>query len=289
MDALHEGLERNPFDEQEHGLVLKMRDGGSASISSLGYADDTAALAGSLPALRMQNDWVHYFMAFNQMRLNPSKCELVGRGADGQCVTAVAVAAAGISIHGQSLVPVPHHKPIRYLGVHCCFDGSWEAQKLRSLSMIQLFTRVVSKFRLPLNQASYMFNTFLLPKLELALRYVSGPSTTAWLKKCDAILVGSMKHAAASPLCLSHSAVALSLRFTLPSWLETAVKVSELFLRMNSITCRWSVRKPADPLAARSSSQGLQQPSVRLGRGENIDRDEEKRTRSPRRLAKHHA
>ena len=87
LDALHEGLERNPFDGQEHGLVLKMRNGSSASIPSLGYADDTAVLANSLPSLRIQNDWVHYFMAFNQMRLNPSKCELVGRGADGLCVT----------------------------------------------------------------------------------------------------------------------------------------------------------------------------------------------------------
>ena len=35
MDALHEGLERNPFDEQEHALQLRMRGGGSATIASL--------------------------------------------------------------------------------------------------------------------------------------------------------------------------------------------------------------------------------------------------------------
>ena len=38
---------------------------------------------------------------------------------------------------------------------------------------------------------------------------------------------------------LSHSAVALTLRINLPSWLEAAVKVSELFLRLNSTDCRW--------------------------------------------------
>jgi hypothetical protein len=74
---------------------------------------------------------------------------------------------AGISIQGQALVPVPHNQAIRYLGVHCCFDGSWQAQRLRSNAMLQLFTRVVNKFRLPVSQASFMFNTFLLPKLEL--------------------------------------------------------------------------------------------------------------------------
>ena len=41
--------------------------------------------------------------------------------------------------------------------------------------MIQLFTRAVSKFKLSVQQAVYMFNVFLLPKLELALRYITGP------------------------------------------------------------------------------------------------------------------
>lgn len=180
-------------------------------------------------------------MAFNKLRLNSAKCELVGRCADGTPVTAAAVALAGITIEGQAVQPVPHDQPIRYLGVHCRFDGSWKEQKARSYKMLLLFTRVVAKFKLSLSQATYMFNTFLLPKLELALHYVHGSATTKWLNKCDRILVGSMKHAADSPLRLSHTAVSLSLHFTLPSRLEVAVKVSELFLRMNSTstTCRW--------------------------------------------------
>jgi hypothetical protein len=68
---------------------------------------------------------------------------------------------------------------------------------------------------------------------------VHGPGTTEWLHKCDSSLVGAIKHAASSLLMLSHSAVSLTLHFTLPSILEAAVKVSELFLRMNSTACRW--------------------------------------------------
>ena len=41
--------------------------------------------------------------------------------------------------------------------------------------MIHLFGRTVSKFKLSVGQASCVFNTFLLPKLELGLRYISGP------------------------------------------------------------------------------------------------------------------
>jgi len=239
MDALHEGLERNPFTGQQHGLVMQLGAHDSASLPSLGFADDTAALANTLANLRVQNEWVHYFMRFNCMRLNHTKCELVGRDAAGLPVTAAALAAAGISIEGNALTPVAHDKAIRYLGVHCSFDGSWHAQRLRTLGMLQLFTRVVSKFRVSLSQATYMFNAFLQPKLELALRYVHGPGTTAWLKGCDRTLVGCIKHAVASPLSLSHSAVALSLHFSLPSWLETSIKVAELFLRINSTECRW--------------------------------------------------
>jgi hypothetical protein len=170
-------------------MQLGARD--SASLPSLGFADDTAVLANTLPNLRVQNEWVHYFMQFNCMRLNHKKCELVGRDAAGLPVTAAALAAAGITIDGNALTPVAHDKAIRYLGLHCCFDGSWHAQRLRTHAMLQLFTRVVSKFRLPLSQATYMFNVFLLPKLELALRYVHGPDTTRWLRSCDRILGGN--------------------------------------------------------------------------------------------------
>ena len=212
--------------------------------ASLGYADDTTVLSDSLADLRILNDWVHYFMRFNALRLNHAKCELVGRASDGLPVTAAAVAAAGITIQGHPIIPVEHHTPIRYLGVHCRFDGDWSSQHAKSSAMIQLFTRAVSKFKLSVQQAAYMFNVFLLPKLELALRYITGPRANEWVGLYDTVLVGSIKHAIGSPLQLSHSAVALSAGFMLPSWLEAAVKVSELFLRLNTVEtdghCQWS-------------------------------------------------
>ena len=102
-----------------------------------------------------------------------------------------------------------------------------------------MFTRAITKFRLSLKQAVYVFNVFMLPTLELALHYVHGAGTNEWLRKCDGLLIGCIKHASGSLLRLSHSAVALSLGLLLPSWLETSIKVSELFLRMNSQDVRW--------------------------------------------------
>lgn len=242
MDALHEGLECNPFTGEKHGLVITLRGGHSASIPSLGYADDTTVLTNSLASMRVQNEWVHYFMRFNLLGLNHSKCELVGRF-EGElpAVTAADLQLHGIEIEGNPISPVAHDHPIRYLGVHCCFDGSWHAQHRKSQGMVHKFTSIVRKFEVSLSQARYMFNVFLMPKLELALHYVHGPGTRSFIVSCNRILVGCIKHAVRSPLGLSCRAVAHALGLILPSRLEVAVKVSELFLRINSSQpdCRW--------------------------------------------------
>ena len=233
MDALHDGLECNPFTQQRHGLSMALGNGVQMDLPSLGYADDTSALTNTLADLRVQNDWVQYFMAFNRIRLNHGKCELIGRDAHGQPVTAAALAAAGISIDGHALQPVPHNQPIRYLGVHVSFDGSWAAQQRKAIEKTAMFQRAVVKFGVTIRQAVYMYNVFLMPMLELALHYMHGPGTAACIKQCDRLIIGSIKHAVSSPLMLSHTAVALSIGLLLPSWLETSVKTSELFLRMD--------------------------------------------------------
>ena len=239
MDALHDGLERNPFTEQQHGCALSYGARREVYIPSLGYADDTGVLANSLPNLQVQNQWVLYFMAFNRLRLNHEKCELVGRGPDGKQVTAAALAAHPIIVDGHALQPLAHDHTIRYLGVHTSFDGSWIEQQKKTLNKVRYFARIASKFNLCVRQRVYMFTVFLLPKMELALHYVHGPGTDEWLRACDAALIDSIRRSASSPLQLSHRAVALAVQLNLPSWVETSVKVSELFLRVNSRDLRW--------------------------------------------------
>jgi hypothetical protein len=173
------------------------------------------------------------------MRLNPSKCELVGRDHHGQPLTAHAASAAGIQVDGHALVPLAHNAPIRYLGAHMCFDGDWTPQQRKATAKVSMFTRLVSKFNMSIGHAVYMFNVFLLNSLELALHYVHGPGTSEWIKGLDRLIIGSIKHSCGSLLRLSHSALALSLHLLLPSWLEQAIKVSELFIRMNSDDERW--------------------------------------------------
>ena len=95
----------------------------SIYIPSLGYADDTTIIAQSLIDLKIQNDWVKYFMQFNRMRLNYLKCKLVGRQADGTAIDDALIAAYNICIEGHALVSHSHDVPLRYLGVEFCFNG----------------------------------------------------------------------------------------------------------------------------------------------------------------------
>ena len=122
---------------------------------------------------------------------------------------------------------MPHEHAIRYLGVHVRFDGEWPEQKNKALSSIGKFTRTAVKFDMPIGCAVYMFNLFLMPRLELALHYVHGSATTLWLKSCDRLLIGCIKHLASSPLRLRHTPLALALRLNLPSWMEVSIKVSD--------------------------------------------------------------
>jgi hypothetical protein len=272
MDALHDGLETNPFDGQKYGCTLTFLDGEVVYLPSLGYADDTTVLANSLSNLRKQNEWVQYFMRFNRMKLNPTKCELIGRQVDGsgaaQHLTLAAVTAAGITIDGHPPMPIHHHQPIRYLGAHMCFNGDWKPQRDKATAAVSMFTRLVSKFDLSIGHAVYMFNVFLLTRLELALHYVHGLGTSQWINNLDRLIIGSIKHSCGSLLRLSHSALTSSLSLLMPSWLEKAVKVSELFIRMNSSDKRWgrlgriSMRKQCPGHLCIDEHSALQGPSA---------------------------
>ena len=156
-----------------------------------------------------------------------------------RCSHLASLAHHDITIGGVAITPVEHSRSVRYLGVHTTFDGDWSEQRRKAVRMIAMFTRVAIKFKLSVKDAVYMFNTFLITKLELALRYVHGPGTREWLRQCDQLLFAAIGHLVRSPLKLSHSALSLLLGLRLPSRMEQVIKVSELFLRLNSSDTQW--------------------------------------------------
>ena len=81
---------------------------------------------------------------------------------------------------------------------------------------------MANKFHLTIKQTVFLFNIFLIPRLELALHYVHGSNTNKWLKMCDRIIIGAIKHKAQTPLRLSHSALALILNLDF-GWLSQTI------------------------------------------------------------------
>jgi exonuclease III len=238
VDALHDGLHTDPFTHEQHGCTVTVNSQ-SVYLPSLGFADDTNTISNSLAGLAAMHRWTLYFMQFNRMRLNATKCEVVGTH-DGQTsVTTADLVHHGLTVEGNCVATLPLDSSTRYLGVHCSYSGSWWVQQRKSLAHIMLFTRIATKFNMPIAHIVYMFNVFLLPKLESALRFCSGPRTTQWLQACDRLLIGCIKHLSRSPVRVSHTTLALSLGLRLPSWLEVSIKASELFIRANTSDQRW--------------------------------------------------
>ena len=92
------------------------------------------------------------------------------------------------------------------------------------------FTCLATKLHLSLRHSVYMFNVFMLPRIELALHFVVGAGVVEWINSLDRLLIGCIKHLSRSGLMLSHTALALTLHLHLPSWMEVCVKVSEMFI-----------------------------------------------------------
>ena len=135
MDALHDGLDTNPFTFKQHGCTLTFPHN-NIYLPSLGYADDSTVICNTLEDLKVQNEWVAFFMEFNHLRLNPKKCDLVGRMADGSSVLKQSIQDANIKIDGHVPTPLSHDYAIRYLGAHFSFDGSWKEQQNLTRNMI---------------------------------------------------------------------------------------------------------------------------------------------------------
>ena len=262
IDALHVGLEKNPLyggaedgykfspDPRKRKLV----------VASKGFADDTVAVSRSNAGLKRQNDWVHAFAEFNHLELHPDKTQLVGR----EETTNAAMKNEDILVAGKLVAAAALDECITYLGVHMCMDLCWNKQIAAIGSQIGWYCHVALKNRLSVPRAVYFLNVYLIAKIEYGLRYsqTSREQIAAW----DKSVVACVCNLAGMPRKVHPSIAALVLNLRLPSQQETAVKVSEAFLRLNdfggslgggSAQLRWDQGLSAEVCPVRSSSNRL--------------------------------
>jgi exonuclease III len=223
MDPLHCGLETNPlYDGAQDGYVFAGR-----SIASKGFADDTWIVSGSIDGLKRMHRWVVAFCKLNGMRLHEGKTLYVGRTeSQGQVPDGI------ISINSVPIKPVPLGTSVRYLGAQISMDLNTDDQCAQIASTIGFYCHTALKFHMAVEQAVSFFNTYLMSKIELGLRFASPSSSDT--KSWDSSLAKAISTLAGSPRVMKAEALSISLELMLPSSLEKLVKISELVIRLNS-------------------------------------------------------
>lgn len=227
MDALHAGMECNPLSQ-----YLGSRDGiriGQDVVASKGFADDTTAMSGTLNGLNRINRWVHAWIAFNHCQLHPTKTKLVGRHRN-KCM----VNSAHLTVADVVLTPVSLDTPMSYLGVSVSMNMDWSESAKRIKSMIGLFTSRILAHKLTLQQAVIVINTYLIPKLDLLLRYVN--VTCKAVEEWDILISRCIMRCTRLSRAVRGAALSVLTGVILPSQHETLAKISECFIRLNNNT-----------------------------------------------------
>lgn len=227
MDPWHCGLEVNPlFGGTRDGFVYSP----SRCIASKGYADDTWACSSSLAGLWRMNRFTVAFCTLNHLQLNALKTQMTGKNADGSDM--VNSGTFQVKIDGAAICVTACNVSLRYIGVWVCMALSWSDQVQRLNWRVHSFCRTAIRHRLPTPVAVYLFNVFLLAKLEHVLRHCVVPRST--LRGWDKALVRTISRlSGALHFRFQTYAFAYLADLTLPSELYPALRVSELFFRLN--------------------------------------------------------
>ena len=111
-------------------------------------------------------------------------------------------------------------------------DLDTRAQCSAISSIIGYYCHTAIKYRLPVKRAVSFLNSFLMPKIEMGLRFAQprANQTKAW----DAQIGSALSNLIGSPRVLKSEALAVAFGVTLPSSLEKITKISEAFIRLNS-------------------------------------------------------
>jgi ribonuclease HI len=194
MDALHAGLSHNPLGN-DPGRLYTMQNG--STVSSLGYADDTALTSSTLTGAALQHEWVREFFVAHHLRFNSSKSYcIVASGhnttTDTSCSQPTYLPGIDESqvhdpVHGnpnggthtpeQEDIPCsPPNTCFRYLGLPFRVDLDPHDTVLMLNAKVWSTCTKIRAQRLDLCQASNVFREFLLPQLELGFIYAQIPA-----------------------------------------------------------------------------------------------------------------
>ena len=211
LDLLHEGLRSNPLHTAKGRRGYRMR--GGTIISSIGFADDTVALASSWEDAQQQHLWVLEFFAAHRLRLNASKTVVVVDGVGPHAMHASYTGpksapdpyglflpdvdpnlllcadqrrASGAPqgptpptpLQNTEIITYPPSYAFRYLGYKLRVDLQ-PAPMINALhTKVLLFCRELRSYHLDILQSTACIREVLYPRMELGLTFTPIPLAT---------------------------------------------------------------------------------------------------------------
>ena len=222
MDALHCGL-------QTHGGGYDLMDHG-ATVHSLGYSDDTAAVSATWAGAREKHEWVREFFVAHHLRFDGPKSHCIIGSGDVALRTSRDRVLPGIREcdvhdprHNSPAVPIAPFDPdtpgecdicacnpdksFRYLGFLVRVDLNPSPMVAAMSGRVYAACRHIRLARLHLGESGQLLSEFLYPRLALGLTYAHVPR--ARLHKWDAALRSAVRGASSGIATQSISNAAL--------------------------------------------------------------------------------
>ena len=141
------------------------------TMSSCGYCDDTAILAGDVKTLKLMDDCTRKFFKKHKLTINATKSIITGTNGDGT--------QANIHIQwpGQK-DPFPvagHNDHIKYLGLQMNLSLDWSKQISKCNAPVMNIVARLRNKQITLLQGALLIKHYLTPKMDISFRHAEIP------------------------------------------------------------------------------------------------------------------
>lgn len=229
-DMWHHGLEFNPIYPGIHlGYGIAGR-----YIASKGFADDCIVVSDDALHLYRLHQWSRAWSDWHQLWFHVQKTNLVGIDGKGNKMSDHDIRIRCDDGRDVVVMTGELDESIDYLGAKLQLNLTTSASVSKVRRIIFMWTTEVSRHKLRVDRAIYVFNTYMIPAISYAMTFASPDAKEAqqWdsiVCTCIAKLMG-----ARGARQIKHEALAWLTGLVLPSQYQQMVKVSELFIRLNS-------------------------------------------------------
>ena len=216
MDELHRNLRTTG------GYEL-----GRTTVSSRGYCDDTAILAGDVHTLKQMNKITYRFFRKHGLLVSEKKTMVTGRNRDGTDFKE--------NIYwpgtGKPLTNKTCAESIKYLGLHINMNLTWDTQIKKLESSLHNITSRIQSNQVSILQGSMLIRDVLIPKFENSFKHIT--ASDKQIEHWDKVIAKSIsKRAGLGNRQIHKSSIFTTIRATTLNNSYLLAKTTSLFTQL---------------------------------------------------------